>query len=191
MTARLGVFNNISLDGYFTDGENQMTWAHAGADDPEFAAYTIGNTKGDGALLFGRVTYDLMAGFWPTPAARQMMPEVAARMNNGVKYVVSRRMAGAQWQNTTLLKGDLAAAVTALKQQGDADITVLGSGSIVAQLTQAGLVDSYTFVVCPVILGAGRSLFEGVTSRPVLTLTGSRSFQNGKTVLSYIAKSAL
>ena len=84
---RLNMFNNVSLDGYFTDSNNDMSWAHAGADDPEVRDFTAGNAKGAGALVFGRVTYQMMAGFWPTPMAAQMMPEVAAGMNRAQKYV--------------------------------------------------------------------------------------------------------
>ena len=78
---KLNIFNNVSLDGYFTDSNNDMSWAHAGADDPELREFTVGNAKGAAALVFGRVTYEMMAGFWPTPMAAQMMPEVAVGMN--------------------------------------------------------------------------------------------------------------
>jgi len=76
---KLHVYDTISLDGYFTDAANDMSWAHR--RDPEWSQYVAGNASGDGALLFGRVTYDQMAAFWPTPQAAQMMPEVAAGMN--------------------------------------------------------------------------------------------------------------
>ena len=182
---KLHMFNNISLDGYFTDANNDMSWAHAGGDDPEFAQFTAGNAKGSGALVFGRVTYEMMASFWPTPQAKQMMPEVAERMNASPKYVFSRTLKTAEWANTSVLQGDPAGGIAKLKKAGDRDMTVLGSGSIVAQLAQAKLLDGYSFVVCPVVLGAGRTLFEGVTARPALKLEQSQSFKNGKTFLSY------
>jgi len=78
---RLNMFNSVSLDGYFTDSSNDMSWAHAGGDDTEFQEFVAGNAKGAGALVFGRVTYGMMASFWPTPMAAQAMPEVAAGMN--------------------------------------------------------------------------------------------------------------
>ena len=183
--SKVNMFNNISVDGYFTDANNDMGWAHAGGDDPEFAQFTAGNAKGSGALVFGRITYEMMASFWPTPQAKQMMPEVAERMNASPKYVFSRTLKKAAWANTTLLHGDPAAEITRLKKDGDRDMTVLGSGSIVAQLAQAKLLDGLSLIVCPVILGAGRTLFEGVTARPNLKLEQSRSFRNGKTFLSY------
>jgi dihydrofolate reductase len=183
--SKVNMFNNISVDGYFTDANNDMSWAHAGGDDPEFAQFTAGNAKGSGALVFGRITYEMMASFWPTPQAKQMMPDVAERMNASPKYVFSRILKTAEWANTTVLHGDPATEIAKLKK--DRDMTVLGSGSIVAQLAQAKLLDGYSFVVCPTVLGAGRTLFEGVTARPNLKLEQSRSFRNGKTFLSYSA----
>jgi dihydrofolate reductase len=180
---QIGVFESISLDGFFTDGNNDMSWAHA--QDAEWNGFVSGNASGGGALLFGRVTYQQMASFWPTPQAAQMMPEVAKGMNAMQKYVVSRTLARADWQNTTLLTGDLVAEVRALKAQDGPDIVILGSGSVVSQLTQAGLVDGYQLVVVPVVLGKGRPLFETVESRPRLSLTATRRFSNGYVVLWY------
>ena len=184
---RLNMFNNVSLDGYFTDTSNDMSWAHAGTDDAEFRDFTAGNAKGAGALVFGRVTYQMMASFWPTPQAAQMMPEVAAGMNRSVKYVFSRSLQKVDWANTTVLHGDPAQEIARLKREGELPLTVLGSGSIVKQLTAAGLIDDYQLMVCPVILGGGRTLFEGNTGRPVLKLANSRSFKNGRVFLHYTA----
>jgi dihydrofolate reductase len=185
--SKVNMFNNISVDGYFTDANNDMSWAHAGGDDPDLAQFTPGNAKRSGALVFGRVTYEMMASFWPTPQAKQMMPQVAKRMNASPKYVFSRTLKKAEWPNTTILQGDPATEIARLKEADDRDMTVLGSGSIVAQLAQAKLLDGYSFVVCPIVLGAGRTLFEGVTAHPALKLEQSQSFKNGKTFLSYSA----
>ncbi len=182
---KLAVFENISLDGYFTDALGAMNWAHDGIPDPEFTEFTTSNAKGGGALLFGRVTYDMMAGFWPTDAAAQMMPDVAKQMNALPKYVFSNTLKKADWNNTTILLGEPAAELARLKNEEGGDITILGSGTIVTQLAQARLVDSYAFVVCPVVLGRGRTLFDGVKERQPLKLETSRSFKNGKTFLSY------
>ena len=184
---KLGVFENISLDGYFSDALGDMGWAHDGAQDAEFTEFTAGNAKGGGALLFGRVTYEMMANFWPTDAAAQMMPEVARQMNALPKYVFSNTLKKADWTNTTILFGEPAAELARLKKEDGGDITILGSGTIVTQLAQARLIDSYAFVVCPVVLGRGRTLFEGVKERQPLKLEQSRSFKNGKTFLSYTA----
>jgi len=182
---RLNMFNSVSLDGYFTDSSNDMSWAHAGGDDAEFQKFVAGNAKGESALVFGRVTYEMMASFWPTPAAAQMMPDVAAGMNRAGKYVFSRNLKKADWANTTVLHGDPAAEIAKLKHAGD--LTILGSGSIVKQLAAARLIDDYQLMVCPVILGSGRTLFDGIPGRPNLKLANSRAFKNGKMFLHYTA----
>ena len=112
---KLVVYNSVSLDGYFTDANGDMSWAHK--RDPEWQAFVSENASGGGQLLFGRVTYDLMASFWPTPLAAQSNPIVAERMNSLRKFVFSRTLDKASWSNTTLLKGDLAAEVRKLKQE--------------------------------------------------------------------------
>jgi dihydrofolate reductase len=182
---RLNMFNNVSLDGYFTDASNDMSWAHAGADDPEVREFTMANAKGTGALVFGRVTYDMMAGFWPTPMAAQMMPEVAAAMNRAPKYVFSRSLQKPDWANTSVLDGDPAMEIAKLKRGEGPGLTILGSGSIVRQLTAAGLIDDYQLMLCPVILGGGRTLFDGTPGRPVVKLANSRTFRNGRVFLHY------
>jgi dihydrofolate reductase len=136
-------------------------------------------------MLFGRVTYQMMAGFWPSPAAAQTMPDVAKAMNAAPKYVFSRTLRTAEWSNTTLLKGDIAAETRRLKSESGPDLLIMGSGTIVSQLTEAGLIDAYQIVVNPIVLGSGRSLFEGVTRRIDLVLDKSRAFKNGKVVLWY------
>lgn len=180
---RIHSFTSISLDGFFTDKTGDMSWAHR--HDEEWDAFSSGNASGDGELLFGRKTYEMMASFWPTPQAAQMLPQVAAGMNRMRKYVVSRSLGKADWQNTTVLKGDLAGEVEKLKASPGPDVVILGSGSIVSQLTQARLIDEYQVVVIPVVLGLGRTLFETVRDKLDLKLTKSKSFRNGNVVLWY------
>src|SRR5271156_5924928 len=127
---KLVVYNAMSLDGYFTDAAGDMSWAHK--RDPEGQAYVSENARGGGQLLFGRVTYELMASFWPTPLAAQSNPVVVERMNSMRKFVFSRTMDKASWNNTTLLKDDVAAEVRKLKQEPGPNIAIMGSGSIVA-----------------------------------------------------------
>jgi dihydrofolate reductase len=160
-----------------------MSWAHK--HDPEWNAFASGNAGGDGALLFGRVTYQMMAGFWPTPQAAQMLPDVAAGMNRMPKFVATRTLDRAEWQNTTLLRGDLAGEIQALKASPGPDLVILGSGSLVSQLTEAGLIDEFQLVVTPVVLGRGRTLFATVDRRIDLRCTRSRGFSNGNQVLWY------
>jgi dihydrofolate reductase len=180
---KLLVFNHVTLDGYFVDLKGDMSWAHK--DDPEWNAFVAENAGGGGQLIFGRVTYDLMAGFWPTPFAIESMPVVAAGMNNMPKVVFSRTMDQAAWNNTRLVKGDLAAEIRKLKQEPGEGLVILGSGSLVAQLAQEGLIDEYQFVVNPVVLGAGKTMFEGVKEKLNLKLTRTRAFGNGNVLLCY------
>jgi dihydrofolate reductase len=177
------VFDNVSLDGFFTDANSDMSWAHK--HDEEWSAFASGNASGEAELLFGRVTYEMMAAFWPTPQAAQTLPAVAAGMNRAHKIVFSRTLETVQWQNTTLLKGDLVAEVTRLKRQPGADLVILGSGSLVSQLTEARLIDQYQIAVNPIVLGRGRTLFETVATRLPLTLRKTQSFANGNVVLWY------
>src|SRR6266446_5336819 len=136
---RLIAFEQVSLDGYFVDANGDMSWAHK--QDPEWNAFVAGNASGDGALLFGRVTYEMMASFWPTPAALERAPGVAEGMNELPKVVFSRTLDKATWKNTTLVKGELAAEVRRMKKESGPDMAILGSGRIVSQLAQAGLID--------------------------------------------------
>lgn len=182
---KLIVFNHVSLDGYFVDAKGDMSWAKADPHDAEWNAFVAENAGGGGKLVFGRITYDLMASFWPTPMAMEMMPEVAERMNNLPKIVFSRTMDKASWNNTALVKGDLAAEMRKLKQAPGAGMVILGSGSIVAQFAQEKLIDEYQIVVNPVIVGTGRTMFEGLKERSSLKLTKTRTFANGKVLLCY------
>jgi dihydrofolate reductase len=183
---KLSIFESVTLDGYFTDLRGDMSWAHGGADDPEFQEFVKGNASDAGVLLFGRVTYQMMESYWPTPLAAKNDPVVAKGMNEAEKIVFSRTLEQAGWATTTLVKGDLLDTVRTLKKQGGKNLVVLGSGRIVAQLAGAGLVDAYQIVVKPVVLGSGRTLFEGVKERLALKLTGSRAFGNGSVVLNYV-----
>jgi dihydrofolate reductase len=180
---KLVTYTMVSLDAYFTDANGDMSWAHK--KDPEWQAFVTENASGGGQLLFGRVTYDLMASFWPTPFAAQSNPIVVERMNSLPKIVFSRTLDKASWNNTTLVKGDLTTEVHKLKQEPGPNMTIMGSGSIVGQLADAGLIDEYQIVVSPLVLGNGRTPFEGVKKKLPLKLTQSRAFGNGNVVLCY------
>lgn len=179
----LTVFNQVSLDGYFTDAKGDMSWAHK--HDPEWHAFTSENASGPAVLVFGRVTYDLMASFWPTPQAVEMMPDVAEAMNTMQKIVFSRTLERASWQNTRVIKGDIVEAMRALKQEPGPDMVIFGSGTIVSQFTEARLIDEYQVVVNAIVLGRGRTMFEGVARPMGLALKKSRTFSNGNVVVWY------
>jgi dihydrofolate reductase len=183
---KLSVFENISLDGFFTDANNDMSAFHLPNNDPEFDAWTAQNAKGGrGTLLFGRKTYEQMARFWPSEMAKQQMPEVAEGMNRMDKIVFSRTLKEATWNNTKLIKGDLAAEVRKLKASAGEDLLVMGSGQIVAQLTKERLIDAYIFVIVPIVLGSGRHLFDGVEGPLPLKRIDERVFARGPIVATY------
>lgn len=186
--SRLIVYNSVSLDGYFSGADGDLTWAYQGSDDPEWNAFVADNAQGGmesgGRLLFGRITYEMMASYWPTPAAIETQPSVAEGMNAMPKIVFSRTLKNASWSNTQLLHGNLAAEVARLKNE-PGDIVVFGSGNLVSQLASKDLIDEYQLVVNPIVLGQGRTMFETLNSRILLKLLRSRTFANGKVFLSY------
>lgn len=183
--AKLSVFNAVSMDGYFTDANGDMSWAHSGPPDPDWRAFTSGNAQGGGRLLFGRITYELMAGYWPTPLAMQQNPVAAERMNNLSKIVFSRTLDKASWKNTRLVKDGLVDEIRKMKGEPGEDMVILGSGSIASQLAEAGLIDEFQIVMTPLILGKGKTMFEGVREKLNLKLGQTRAFKNGNVVLSY------
>ncbi len=182
---KLAVFNQVSLDGYFVDAHGDMSWAHNTAQDAKWQAFVEGNARTGGVLLFGRITYELMAGYWPTPSAARDNPLVAERMNNLPKIVFSRTLEKVSWNNTRLVKGDPATEIRTMKEQPGPDMVILGSGTIVSQVTQARLIDEYQVVVIPIVLGQGRTMFEGIQERLPLKLTKTRTFGNGNVLLCY------
>ena len=173
---RLIAFTNVTLDGYFSGSNGDLSWAKRNSD-PDYDAFVADNAQSGGTLLLGRITYDMMASYWPTPQAAQNDPALAERMNRLPKVVFSRTLSRPAWSNTTLVKGDLPAEVRKLKQSGT-DLAILGSGSIIAQLTKEGLI----------VLGEGKALFEGVGGPLALSLTNTRRFGNGNVFLSYQPK---
>lgn len=182
---KLIVFNNLSIDGYFTESNGDMSFAHNMRPDAEWQAYVASNASGDGELVFGRKTYDMMASFWPTPAALERMKTVADGMNRAAKVVFSRTMEKADWNNTRLRKGDLATEVRKLKSETGGGMCILGSGTIVAQLADAGLIDEFHNVVVPIVVGKGRTQFEGVTRRLEFDVSSVRAFTNGNVLTIY------
>jgi dihydrofolate reductase len=180
---KLMVFNMMSLDGFIADRRGDMSWAHQ--HDEEWNSFVAGNASGEAVLVFGRLTYDMMAGYWPTPMAAQNSPLVAKRMNELQKIVFSRKMEKAAWQNTTLVKGDLVEEVQKLKQQAGAGMVILGSASLVEQLTAAKLINEYQIAVNPMVLGGGKSMFASLPEKVGLRLKDSRTFQNGNVFLTY------
>ena len=181
---RLSAFMLLSLDGYYADRHGDMSFAHKCPDDAEWNEFLGSNASGDAVLLFGRTTYDMMVAWWPTPMAAQAMPTVAAGMNAAPKVVFSRSMKNAAWNNT-VVERDLVGAVRRLKAEPGPDLVILGSGGIVTQLAEAGLMDEIQVVVCPVALGGGKAFLGGLGQRLDLSVTRTRVFANGSVAIWY------
>ncbi|MBV9358804.1 MAG: dihydrofolate reductase [Chloroflexi bacterium] len=181
--ANLITFNLVTLDGFFEGPDHNIDWHNV---DDEFNAFALEQLDRLGGLMFGRVTYELMASYWPTASADD---PVAERMNALPKFVASRTMRSVDWQNSRLLGSDLTDEIGALKQASDGDIAIFGSGKLIASLMPLGLIDVHGIMVNPVILGRGIPLFEGVHDRNELTLIDARPFASGNVLLRYRSRS--
>ena len=173
---KISVFNFVSLDGYFKDKDSGVSW-HSHDPNSEESRFSEESSSPANTLLFGRVTFEMMKSFWPTKIAYEMFPKTAEGMNEGEKIVFSRSLKVSDWKNTTFIGENIVDAVKKLKETKN--ITILGSGSIINQLTEAGLIDEYSFMIDPVVLGEGTSIFEGVKNKPKLRLKSSKTFKSG------------
>jgi dihydrofolate reductase len=136
-----------------------------------------------GGLLLGRRTYEIFAAYWPSAPAD--IP-IAPTINHLPKYVASRTLEEPlQWENSTLLKGDVAKEVAKLKDQSAGDLLVIGSGDLVQTLMQNGLVDEYQLMVHPFVLGTGARLFQEGTPRTALRLADTKTTGAGVLILTY------
>jgi dihydrofolate reductase len=178
--AKLNVFNFTTLNGFYKGPDDDTSWAHDNPDN-EYAAESL---SPGGILLFGRVTYELMVKYWPTPAALKDAPAVAEGMNSAEKIVFSRTLDRAVWNRTRIVRDHIEDEVRKLKTAGK-DMTILGSGSIVNQLAQQGLIDEYQIMVHPVALGDGTPFLKGAKQKLKLKLFTTRAFKNGNVLLCY------
>ena len=182
----LASFTILSLDGCFAGPHGEIDWFKP--NDEEDRRFSGENARPGSTLVFGRTTYELMQSFWPTPAAQQADPETARTLNEGQKIVFSRTLGpqpdGPVWKHTKVVREMTPAYVRDLKAQPGGDMVILGSGSIVRQLANAGLIDEFGFLIVPLVLGNGRYLFSGMQRIP-MELAGSRVFANGKVFLRY------
>jgi len=179
---KLFVFNLVTVDGFFAGPNGEIDWHNV---DVEFNEYAIEMLDSVDTLLFGRVTYDLMAGYWPTPEGVKDDPLVAERMNNLHKIVFSRKMDKAEWRNTRLVKENIEEEVRKLKKESCKDMVILGSGTIVSQFARTSLIDEYRLMVNPIVLGSGKPLFKDISERIPLRLTKTWTFSSGNVLLTY------
>jgi dihydrofolate reductase len=176
------VANHVTIDGFFAGPNGELDWF---VRDDQLAHYAAEQLKAKDALLLGRVTYQLFASYWPTPSAYKDNPILAPMLNDITKIVFSRKLDRAEWNNSRLVKENMAEEISKLKQQPGKDMVILGSGSIVSALTRLGLIDEYEFMVNPVILGRGRSQFEGLDGRLKMKLMKAEVLSSGIVILGY------
>jgi|SRR4051812_22699118 len=184
--SKLTSFTFISLNGFFKGQNEDTSWhSHSG----EAAEYSNTASSSDNILLFGRKTYEMMAGFWPTDQAAEMFPIVAKNMNKAHKIVCSNSLKKANWKGTTIMKGDIIEQVKQLKLNSNKDITILGSGSLLTQFSDAGLIDQYTLMLDPIALTAGTTIFDGLQQHLQLKLVSTHVFKkDGIVLLNYERK---
>lgn len=174
-----------SLDGFFEGPDHDLSWHNVDAEFNEFAARQANEAD---TLLFGRRTYELMAGFWPTEAAKRADPVVAGIMNTKPKVVVSKTLDKVEWENSRLIKDNVIEKITELKQQPGKDIAIFGSNNLCVSLIPAGLIDEFRIMVNPVAIGKGNSLFAGTREKLDLRLIKVREFASGNVLLCYRPK---
>jgi dihydrofolate reductase len=187
----LRVIEFLSLDGVMQapgapDEDTEGGFQHGGWQRPYFDE-VLGATAAEGmaetdAYLFGRKTYEKMAAYWPT--APEDDP-YGRHMNSTPKYVASRTLRDVEWQNSTLIKGDVAEEVARLKEQPRKNIAVLGSGELVQTLLEHDLVDEFFLAVYPIVLGSGKRLFREADQVRKLSLVDSKPTSTGGVILTY------
>jgi dihydrofolate reductase len=178
--------NMVTLDGFFEGPNKELDWHIV---DEEFNQYANDLLSNVDALLFGRVTYQLMADYWPAaatnPSTSKSDLEIADKMNNLPKIVFSKTLQKVEWKNTRLVKENIAEEISKMKQESGKDMVIFGSGSIVTTLMQLGLIDEYRIIVNPVVLGSGKPLFKGINDKQNLKLLKTKVLGSGIVILYY------
>ena len=177
----------VTLDGVMEapgheqhpDGKNAWALRYAGEDQQR---YKVEELFAAGAILLGRVTYEVFAAFWPTAPKDEGF---ADRMNSIPKYVVSKSLRAASWRNSIIIAEDPAEKIAELKQQPGGDILLFGSADLLDSLIKHDMVDEYRIMVFPVVLGSGKRLFRDTTDVTHLQLVDTTTFESGVTVLTY------
>ena len=178
------VSNHTSLDGFIAGSDGKMDrflW------NEETEAYAKELMESLDTILFGRVTYGLMADYWPATASAKEDPIIRRFMNDSRKIVFSTTLEQATWKNTSIMTELSAGGIAQLKEETGKDIVIYGSGNMVGQLTQLGLIDDYHIFVNPVVLGRGKSMFKEVADQRQLVLAEARTFSNGVVLLHYLS----
>ncbi len=179
---KLNCFNFISLNGFYKGANEDLSWHN---HDEEGARFSEENLKGGGTLVFGRVTYQMMEKSWTSEALIKNLPKVAEGMNKAEKIVFSNTLDRAEWQNTSLFKGNMIEEIKKLKQSPGSDMCILGSGNIIGQLADHNLIDMYQLMIDPIVLPQGTPLFHNMKNSLNLKLTSTKIFKSGSVVMCY------
>lgn len=188
---RIVMFNRVTADGYFAGPDDGLDWV---IPEPELDRSATAGMPSADTLLLGRRTYEMFAAFWPhalekgAPHGGGMSPEhraMARWLNDATKLVFSRTLSRADWSGSRILCELEPRELAQMKNEPGKDIMVLGSGSIVSQLTEHGLIDEYQIVVSPTLIGSGRSLFRDLPARVKLELVEARAYPSGNVMLRY------
>jgi len=178
----LYAFLVMTVDGFYEGPEGEFDWPNV---HDEFNQHSVTNLNDTGLIVFGRVTYEGMASYWTTAAAREGDPTIAPLMNEIPKAVVSTTLEEATWSNTILINGDVAAAISRLKSEQGKSIGVFGSPNLTFSLVEMGLVDELRLMIHPVALGRGKSIFATMNGRLTLALIRTTTFESGNVLLTY------
>lgn len=182
----------VTLDGVMeAPGSGDVSLPeHAGWSMPftneEVGQFIFGQMAQSDAMLLGRQTYQEFAAYWSAQPAEDPF---AQRMNGQIKYVVSNSLKSADWNNSTLINGNVVAALSDLKQQAGQNISIVGSGGLIRSLMPHNLIDEYWLLLCPVVLGAGKPLFAAGTHKIILRLAETKPFSSGMVALCYVPES--
>lgn len=176
---KLILFNMVTADGYFEGQRKDISWHRV---DEEVNEFMIAQLKTAGLLLFGRKTFEVMEGFWPSESAFEQNPEVAGMMKSYTKIVFSTTREKTTWENTKWYKENAAEEVDQMKRQESKNIFVFGSATLCKVLIKNNLIDEFRLMVNPVTLGKGRPFFYRKIS---LALLKTKVFGNGNVLLCY------
>ena len=176
------LFMMVTLDGFFEGPDHEIDWHNVDEEFNEFAILQLDEVD---ALLFGRVMYQGMASYWPTTFAKENDPIIADKMNTIPKIVFSKTLDKVEWNNSRLVKENVAEEVSQLKQQQGRDLAIFGSANLAVSLLQMGFIDELRIMVNPVVLGNGKPLFTGIHDRLNLKLIKTRTFRSGNVLLYY------
>jgi len=185
---KIGVVNFMSLDGFFAGPKGEIDWFNSIRKDDEFARYNREHARSGGALIFGRTTYEMMKNYWPTPEAIKDDPDMAGVLDNTPKIVFSKTLPGVlegpNWKNIRLFHEINREEIMKLKEESGKDMVILGSGTIVQQFANLGLIDGYSLMIVPVVLGEGKPLLKDIKKMD-LELLEAKAFKNGVVLLNY------